>query len=129
MRIVVDSPEAKAFYGDIGEKLRKIRLHRGFSQSQLAERLNITFQQVQKYEKGSNRLPLYYLVEICKIFQAPLDYFISLQDKAMVVSHAEVELLTLIDRHIGRDNMYDFIKRLKRYSQKEHCSFSDSLIE
>lgn len=40
----------------VGERIRMRRLELGWSQSELAEHLGVTFQQVQKYEKGSNRV-------------------------------------------------------------------------
>lgn len=40
----------------VGNNVRILRLERGYSQSDLAERLGITFQQIQKYEKGINRI-------------------------------------------------------------------------
>lgn len=40
----------------VGNNIRILRLEKGLSQSDLAERLGITFQQIQKYEKGINRV-------------------------------------------------------------------------
>lgn len=40
----------------IGENLKAIRLFRGLSQAQLSAKIGVTFQQVQKYEKGTNRI-------------------------------------------------------------------------
>jgi len=40
----------------VGNNIRILRLERGLSQSDLAERLGVTFQQIQKYEKGVNRI-------------------------------------------------------------------------
>lgn len=40
----------------VGNNIRILRREKGFSQSSLAERLGVTFQQVQKYEKGINRV-------------------------------------------------------------------------
>jgi transcriptional regulator with XRE-family HTH domain len=40
----------------VGAKVRVFRLNRGISQTALAEQLGVTFQQVQKYEKGANRI-------------------------------------------------------------------------
>jgi transcriptional regulator with XRE-family HTH domain len=40
----------------VGQNIRIIRLQRGMSQSELATSLGVTFQQVQKYEKGTNRV-------------------------------------------------------------------------
>lgn len=41
---------------EIGAKLREIRKLRGMTQEQLAERIEVTFQQIQQYESGSTRL-------------------------------------------------------------------------
>src|SRR5690349_4709820 len=40
----------------VGAKVRVFRLNRGISQTALAEQLGVSFQQVQKYEKGANRI-------------------------------------------------------------------------
>jgi transcriptional regulator with XRE-family HTH domain len=40
----------------VGTRIRIFRTHRGMSQSDLAERIGVAFQQVQKYEKGTNRI-------------------------------------------------------------------------
>lgn len=41
---------------EIGEKLREFRKGRGFTQEQLAEKIDVTFQQIQQYETGASRL-------------------------------------------------------------------------
>lgn len=48
----------------IGAKVRFMRTTRGMSQEKLAESLGVTFQQVQKYEKGTNRISVSTLVKI-----------------------------------------------------------------
>ncbi len=45
------------------------------SQEKLGDQLGLTFQQVQKYESGKNRISAARLHEISKIFDVPLDYF------------------------------------------------------
>src|SRR5260370_23415191 len=40
----------------VGAKIRIFRIHRGVSQIDLAEQIGVTFQQVQKYERGVNRI-------------------------------------------------------------------------
>ncbi|TXI06103.1 MAG: XRE family transcriptional regulator [Rhizobium sp.] len=58
----------------IGSRIRSIRLLRGMSQMALAERMGITFQQVQKYEKGTNRVAASTLVIISGALQvSPMD--------------------------------------------------------
>lgn len=50
----------------IGLRVRQLRRAAGLSQSALAEKLEITFQQIQKYENGKNRISASALVLICK---------------------------------------------------------------
>jgi transcriptional regulator with XRE-family HTH domain len=56
----------------IGGRLRAHRLSHELSQEELADRLGITFQQVQKYEKGANRISAGRLKEISDILQVPI---------------------------------------------------------
>lgn len=49
-------PSADEIDGVIGENLRRFRTLRGMTQAELASEMGITFQQVQKYERGFNRL-------------------------------------------------------------------------
>lgn len=60
----------------LGRKLRLARTEAGLSQQALAERLGITFQQVQKYEKGANRIAASRLVSIAAAVDRPISYFL-----------------------------------------------------
>jgi transcriptional regulator with XRE-family HTH domain len=51
------------------------RLMVGFSQSKLAEALEVTFQQVQKYEKGANRIGASRLQQLARVLDVPPSYF------------------------------------------------------
>ncbi len=51
---------------EIGSRIRKLREIAGLSQEKLGEELGITFQQVQKYETGKNRISAPKLVQVCK---------------------------------------------------------------
>ena len=53
----------KIYHINLGIFLRKVRLERKKTQTQVAKALGVTFQQVQKYEKGSNAISLYNLVK------------------------------------------------------------------
>jgi transcriptional regulator with XRE-family HTH domain len=65
----------------VGAKIRILRIHRGISQTDLAEQIGVTFQQVQKYEKGMNRVGASRLsriatvlgVSIGELFESPGD--------------------------------------------------------
>ncbi|ABD43546.1 helix-turn-helix domain-containing protein [Anaplasma phagocytophilum] len=51
----------------VGREIKKQRIMKGMSQNQLASRLGITFQQVQKYEKGTNRIVISRLYELARV--------------------------------------------------------------
>ena len=59
----------------IGERLRAERQRKGLSQSQLAKGVAITFQQIQKYEKGLNRISASRLLEIARFLGVPISVF------------------------------------------------------
>ncbi len=59
----------------VGDNLRVRRLTRGLSQADVAEALGVTSQQVQKYEKGMNRIAAARLDQIAKILKVPATYF------------------------------------------------------
>jgi len=56
----------------VGVNVRLWRMAKGLSQTQLADRLGVTFQQVQKYELGSNRIPMGRLVKIAAVLGVPI---------------------------------------------------------
>ena len=59
----------------VGGRLRMRRLMLDMSQSDLADCLGLTFQQVQKYEKGANRVSASRLQHISQILQVPVPFF------------------------------------------------------
>src|SRR6516165_6183716 len=59
----------------VGSRVRMRRLMLHMSQERLAEQLGLTFQQVQKYEKGTNRISASRLQEISNILSVPVPYF------------------------------------------------------
>ena len=59
----------------VGNRMRMRRLLIGMSQEKLGEMLGITFQQVQKYEKGSNRVSASRLYQVAKVLSVPVQYF------------------------------------------------------
>jgi transcriptional regulator with XRE-family HTH domain len=56
----------------VGANLRRVRLQRGWSQTDLANKLGLTFQQVQKYEKGTNRISASRCVMVCRVLKTNL---------------------------------------------------------
>lgn len=59
----------------VGSRVRMRRMLLGMSQEKLGEALGVTFQQVQKYEKGMNRIGASRLQDIAKILDAPPSFF------------------------------------------------------
>lgn len=65
-----------------GRNLRFYRMRAGVSQEALAEQLGLTFQQVQKYERGSNRISASRLWECGQILKVPVGAFFAEPDEA-----------------------------------------------
>ena len=60
----------------IGEQIRRRRVLAGLSQVALASELGVAFQQLQKYEKGINRISAGYLFDCCRVLKcSPNDFF------------------------------------------------------
>ena len=59
----------------VGKRVRLRRTLLGMSQGQLGAKLNVTFQQVKKYERGANRISASRLWDISQIFDVPISYF------------------------------------------------------
>jgi transcriptional regulator with XRE-family HTH domain len=63
---------------EIGKKIREARNVKPLvTQTKLGKALNVTFQQIQKYESGHNGLSSIKLLEVCNFFNKPLEYFTS----------------------------------------------------
>lgn len=74
-------PEPVDLY--VGARVRARRKFLGVSQEQLADALNISFQQVQKYERGANRISASRLFEIARFLSAPVSHFFDGLDGAV----------------------------------------------
>jgi transcriptional regulator with XRE-family HTH domain len=59
----------------VGSRVRMRRMMLGMSQEKLGDALDLTFQQVQKYEKGTNRIGASRLQQISHILQVPVAFF------------------------------------------------------
>jgi transcriptional regulator with XRE-family HTH domain len=59
----------------VGRRLRKRRLQLGLSQLGVAEAIGVTFQQIQKYEGGTNRIVASRLFDLAQVLDVPIAYF------------------------------------------------------
>lgn len=64
---------------EIGLRIKKVREALEISQMKLAEAVGVSFQQIQKYESGMNKVSIEKLKKISKALNAPLTYFIGIE--------------------------------------------------
>ena len=84
------------FYRDLGRNIRAARNAAGKSQNEVAEFLDVTFQQLQKYEKGTNRIPLDRLVSLAGFLEVPVQQFVA-------PSASDSEFLSLASQFSDRE--------------------------
>ena len=97
----------------LGKKLRMRRLSLGLTQTKVAHAINVTFQQIQKYEKGTNGVSSNRLMQLSQFLKVPIIYFFEDYKEFKDVS---------LDDNTNEDLNYSFLSRtfssLSR-SQKE----------
>jgi transcriptional regulator with XRE-family HTH domain len=71
----VPKKQANPIDAQVGNRVRIRRMLIGMSQEKLGDMLGLTFQQVQKYEKGVNRIGAGRLYEVSRILGVPIDFF------------------------------------------------------
>jgi transcriptional regulator with XRE-family HTH domain len=72
---LVPKKQANPLDAQVGNRVRIRRMLIGMSQEKLGDHLGLTFQQVQKYEKGVNRVGAGRLYEISRILGVPINFF------------------------------------------------------
>jgi len=63
------------FNRHLGSKLRMRRLSLGLTQTKVAQAINVTFQQIQKYEKGTNGISSLRIMQLSNFLKVPVLYF------------------------------------------------------
>ena len=118
----------------IGRKVKQRRSELGISQGKLGEYLGVSFQQIQKYENGKNRISASSLVQISRILGVDFSYFVdgcdgtkSLRDGSTAVyqSHNNKELTLLVTYFLKikdpalRKQILDLTKKISLLSTNE----------
>ena len=80
---------AKRVDAHVGERIRDRRIGLGLTQEHLANALNLSYQQVQKYETGANRVSAGRLYEISKILQSDVSLFFYDLDESAETQHLD----------------------------------------
>jgi len=96
------------FNRHLGSKLRMRRLSLGLTQTKVAQAINVTFQQIQKYEKGTNGISSLRIMQLANFLKVPIVFFF--EDFPMYQSSNEN-----IDSSIGaekEDLNYSFLAKL-----------------
>jgi transcriptional regulator with XRE-family HTH domain len=88
------SASEDTFYRDLGRAIRVTRVASGKTQNDIADHLDMTFQQVQKYEKGKNRIPVDCLVSLAEFLDVPLSHFMAPKSR----SKEETAFLFMIEK-------------------------------
>ncbi len=77
----------------VGAKIRMFRINRGMSQTALAERVGVSFQQVQKYEKGANRVGASRLSQIASVLGITVGELFESSQEKIAATNSPVHLL------------------------------------
>ena len=102
----------------VGSKVRMRRITMGWSQQKLGDALGLTFQQVQKYEKGTNRISASRLPRIAEVLQVPLEYFFdgAPQVKGMIEAKG-AQAVTDLSEFVASSEGLALIKAFMRVQQ------------
>ena len=82
--------EHKQFNLSVGQKIKSRRLELKKTQTWLAKKIGVTFQQVQQYEKGSNGTNLFNLKQIADAFQVSVLYFFVEEKPLLLTKEMEI---------------------------------------
>lgn len=112
---------AKQFRKNIGEIIKKYRLAANMSQMALAEKIGISYQQLQKYEKGINNISVYRLEQIAEALKIPISSFLETEEPERIaedigeygLSKEEKTLLELFRRIDNKDIKRGLLLELK----------------
>ncbi|WP_068031573.1 helix-turn-helix domain-containing protein [Rhodoplanes sp. Z2-YC6860] len=94
----------------VGARVRMRRLMLGLSQEKLADGLGLTFQQVQKYEKGTNRIGASRLQQIANILKVPPQFFFEELPKGRTASHDAAPSTAYINEFVASSDGLALIK-------------------
>jgi transcriptional regulator with XRE-family HTH domain len=107
---------------ELGKRIRLRRVEQHISQTELGNKLGVSFQQVQKYEKGVNRVGAARLQQIATALDVPITFFYSGDGKAR-----EVESLLFIDSSFSLRLLRAYSKMKDQAVQRQFVSLIESI--
>ena len=93
------------FNKHLGSKLRMRRLALGLTQTKVALAINVTFQQIQKYEKGTNGISSLRIMQLANFLKVPVVYFF---EDYPAYNNASADA----DKNVSEDLNYSFLAKL-----------------
>ena len=97
------------FNKHLGSKLRMRRLALGLTQTKVAQAINVTFQQIQKYEKGTNGISSLRIMQLSNFLKVPVVYFF--EDFPLYQGAGNPNLEKSMDQN-NEDLNYSFLAKL-----------------
>ncbi len=109
------------FNKHLGNKLKLRRLALGLTQTKVAKAINVTFQQIQKYEKGTNGVSSIRLLQLSNYLKVPINYFfedcpdyqINIDRSKEGHMNVNYNFLTKIYSELNQDQKIKFTKSLQ----------------
>lgn len=99
---------------EVGRRIRAKRLLLGLTQSELGDRLGVSFQQIQKYERGANSVGAGRLQSIAKVLSEPVSFFFQgpeAESKSIIGAvELPVDVMTFVASSEGRALNNAFVK-------------------
>ena len=112
------------FNKHLGSKLKLRRLALGLTQTKVAKAINVTFQQIQKYEKGTNGVSSIRLLQLSNFLKVPINYFfedfaeylINVEKSSEVPMNLNYNFLVKLYAELNNEQKLKFSKNLQLYS-------------
>jgi transcriptional regulator with XRE-family HTH domain len=99
----------------VGSRVRMRRLMLGMSQEKLGDKLGLTFQQVQKYEKGTNRVSASRLQQLSGILNVPIPFFFEgVPQPGGAARQTQGTSVAFITDFLGRADGHELVKAFRR---------------
>ena len=116
------------FNKHLGGKLKLRRLALGLTQTKVAKAINVTFQQIQKYEKGTNGVSSIRLLQISNYLKVPINYFyedfseylINVERSSEVPINLNYNFLVKLYSELNNEQKLKFSKNLQPYTTSIH---------
>lgn len=102
----------------VGKRLMLIRLSANLSQGELGERIDVSAQQIHKYETGENRLSAESIKQVADVFAVPVNYFYG-DDAAYNTSALDKNIMTITSEIVNfpedvRGDLLSLVKSVKK---------------